>query len=189
MTTAVAPSLPWVVFTGRFQPFHLDHLEMVRHALGLAERVLIGVTNADEANWIPHAASAHRHLASANPFSYQQRVQLIDAALQADAIARERYDIVPFPLDAPERWPALVAPGTPQLVRVYSDWEREKVRRFAAAGYPTLVVEGDVAKRLTATEIRRALSAGEGVPASVPRGAHALLKTWTGEGQGVFHAG
>jgi len=188
MTTAVAPALPWVVFTGRFQPFHLDHLEMVRHALGLAERVLIGVTNADEANLMPHAASAHRHLASANPFSYQQRVQLIDAALQAETIARERYDIVPFPLDTPERWPGLVALGTPQLVRVYSDWEREKVRRFTAAGYPTLVVEGDAAKRLTATEIRRALSAGEGVPASVPRGAHALLKTWTDEGQGVSHA-
>ena len=188
MTTAVAPSLPLVVFTGRFQPFHLDHLEMVRHALGLAERVLIGVTNADEANLIPHAASAHRHLASANPFSYQQRVQLIDAALQAETIARERYDIVPFPLDTPERWPALVAPGTPQLVRVYSDWEREKVRRFAAAGYPPLVVEGDAAKRLTATEVRRALAAGEAVPGSVPVGARELLQSWLGTTPEVAHA-
>ena len=178
MNTAKQALLPLVVFTGRFQPFHLDHLEMVRHALGLAERVLIGVTNPDEAQLVEHAASAHRHLASANPYSYQQRVQLIDAALQVEGIARERYDLVPFPLDAPERWPALVAPGTPQLVRVYSDWEREKVRRFTAAGYPPLVLEGKVARRLTATEIRRAMAAGEGVPASVPPGAQELLTLW-----------
>jgi cytidyltransferase-like protein len=189
MTATTRTLLPLVVFTGRFQPFHFDHLEMVRHALRSAERVLIGITNPDEAQRVEHATSAHRHLAGANPYSYRQREQLIEAALQADGIARTRYDITPFPLDTPADWPALVAPGTPQLVRVYSAWEREKVRRFAAAGYPPLVVEGDVTKRLTATDIRRAIAAGEGVPGSVPRGAHELLTAWTDAAQGVTHEG
>jgi len=175
--------LPLVMFTGRFQPFHRDHLEMVHHALGLAERVLIGITNPDEVARTEHPASAHRHLAAANPYSYAQREQLVNAALQAEGVAAQRYAIVPFPLETPAQWPAIVAPGTPQLVRVYSDWEREKVRRFAAAGHPPLVVEGDVARRLTATEVRRAMAAGEGVPASVPRGAYELLTAWTESGK------
>jgi len=180
--------LPLLVFTGRFQPFHLGHLEMVRHALGLAEKVLIGVTNPDEAQRVAHAASAHRHLSASNPYSYQQRLQLIEAALQADGIAHDRYGIVPFPLDTPALWSSIVAPGTPQLVRVFSDWEREKVRRFAAAGYPPLVVEGDPANRVTAMEVRRALAAGEAVPGSVPVGAHELLQSWLGTTPEVAHA-
>jgi cytidyltransferase-like protein len=186
---AKALLLPLVVFTGRFQPFHRDHLEMVHHALGLSEKVLIGVTNPDAAQYVEHAASAHRHLAAANPYSYQQRQQLIDAALQADGIAAIRYDIVPFPLDTPALWSSFVAPGTPQLVRVFSDWELEKVRRFAAAGYPPLVVEGDPVNRVTATEVRRALAAGEAVPGSVPVGARELLQSWLGTATEVAHAG
>ena len=181
--------LPLVVFTGRFQPFHRGHLEMVHHALDLAEKVLIGVTNPDDAPRVAHAASPHRHLSASNPYSYQQRQQLIEAALHVDGVAATRYDIVPFPLDAPALWPRIVVPGTPQLVRVFSDWEREKVRRFAAAGYPPLVVEGDPTNRVTATEVRRALAAGEAVPGSVPCGTRELLQSWLGTATEVAHAG
>ena len=72
--------------------------------------------------------------------------------------------------------------------RVFSDWEREKVRRFAAAGYPPLVVEGDPANRVTAMEVRRALVAGEAVPGSVPVGARELLQSWLGTTPEVAHA-
>lgn len=166
--------------TGRFQPFHVDHLALVRHALGLAARVLIGITNPDGAARAAHPTSAHRHLADANPYSYAQREQLIDAALRADGIDAARVRIVAFPLDEPQRWPALLPPGTPQLVRIYSDWEREKARRFAAAGYPPRVLQGDPATRVTATEIRRRLAAGEPWQHWVPPGARELLAEWRG---------
>ena len=179
MNSAASARLPLVAFTGRFQPFHRDHLAMVRHALAIATHVVIGITNPDGAPRAAHPANAHRHLDEANPYSYAQREQLVTAALQADGIAAARYRIVPFPLDAPAEWPAIVPPGTPQLVRVFTDWEREKVRRFAAAGYPPIVIEGDIATRLTATEVRRCLAAGEGAPDSVPPGARELLVAWT----------
>lgn len=184
MTGAATTRLPRVAFTGRFQPFHRDHLAMVRHALALAEQVVIGITNPDGAPRHAHPANAHRHLEEANPYTYAQREQLVRAALDADGIAGARYRILPFPLETPAAWPALLPPGTPQLVRVFTDWEQEKVRRFAAAGYPPIVVEGDLATRLTATDVRRRLAAGEGPPDTVPPGARELLAAW----QEVAHA-
>jgi cytidyltransferase-like protein len=178
MNSAANPRLPLVAFTGRFQPFHRDHLAMVRHALTIGTHVLIGITNPDGAPRAAHPANAHRHLDEANPYSYVQRVELVAAALQADAIDAARYHIVPFPLDTPAEWPAILPPGTPQLVRVFTEWEREKVRRFAAAGYPPIVIEGDLETRLTATDVRRCLAAGEGAPDSVPPGARELLMAW-----------
>jgi nicotinamide mononucleotide adenylyltransferase len=179
MTAHGIPS-PWpeIAFTGRFQPFHGDHLDMVRHALSVAQQVVIGITNPDGAPRTAHPGSAHRHLDAANPFTYAQREQLVDAALRVDGIARSRYRIVPFPLDEPALWPALLAPGTPQLVRVFSDWEREKVRRFAAAGYPPIVLQGDPARRLKATDLRESLQRGDTLLEAVPPGARELLAGW-----------
>jgi len=173
---------PWLGVTGRFQPFHVDHLELVRHALGLAAQVLIGITNPDPAARVAHAASAHRHLADANPFSYAQRARLVEAALRADGVAAGRFRIVPFPLEEPSHWPALLPPGSPQLVRVFSDWEREKARRFAAAGYPPLLLQGDPATRVSATDIRRRLATGEPWQQQVPTGARELLAGWLAGG-------
>lgn len=178
--SALAARRDLLAVTGRFQPFHCDHLDLVQHALAIADRVLIGVTNADAAALRPHPASPHRHLASANPYSFEQRRQLIDAALTAAGVAAARYQVVPFPLDEPGRWPAIVPPGTSQLVRVFSDWEREKARRFAAAGYPPTVLTGDASSRVSGADIRASMQAGRPWQHWVPRGARELLQRWHG---------
>ncbi len=167
-----------VVVTGRFQPFHVQHLELVLFALDRAAHVLVGVTNPEPEQRRAHPASAHRHLASANPYTYPQRRTAIDAALRAAGVDPSRYSIAPFPLDAPDRWAELVRPGTPQLVRVYSDWEREKVRRFEVAGYPPIVLEGEAATRVSGTEIRRRIAAGEAWQDLVPPGAREVVQSW-----------
>lgn len=166
-----ARPFPLVVVTGRFQPFHVQHLELVRIGLERSDCVAIGVTNPEPGDRRAHPASGHRHLAAANPFTYAERERAIAAALRADGVPDARFRILPFPLDEPERWPALVPPGTPQLVRVYSDWEREKVRRFDAAGFPAMVLDGVAASRVSGTEIRRRIAAGEDWSAWVPPGA------------------
>ncbi len=176
-----------LAFTGRFQPFHCDHLAMVRYALERAAHVVVGVTNPDPVERTPHPASAHRHLSRANPFSYAQREALIAAALRADGIAADRFSILPFPLEDPACWPALLPPGTPQLVRIFSDWEREKLRRFEAAGYPTLALQGDIAARICASDVRVLLERGEPWSSWVPPGARELLFEW--QSAGLAHGG
>jgi cytidyltransferase-like protein len=171
-------SHPAVCLTGRFQPFHRDHLELARHGLTLAERLVVGITNPDPAARVAHPASAHRHLDESNPLDYAQRAALVQAALHAAGVPASRYAILPFPLDEPGAWASLLPPGTPQLVRVFGDWEREKVRRFAASAFPPIVLQGDPVTRLSATDIRRDIRAGEPWQTQLPDGARELLADW-----------
>ena len=151
-----------IAVTGRFQPFHVDHLELVVHALSLAQQVLICITNPDFRSLQPAPQSDHRHLPAANPFTWLERLRFIEAGLEHHGVARRRYVITPFPLDAPLTWSAYVPAHTPQLVRIFSDWEREKSRRFAAADCPVIELQGDSAKRVSASDIRAAMARGDG---------------------------
>lgn len=167
-----------IAVTGRFQPLHNDHLELLQIALGLAAQVLIGITNATPIEYRSHPSNPHRHLLSANPYTFEQREALIRAALHSAGVAAARFSIVPFPLEEPQRWPLIVAPGTPQLVRVFSAWEREKARRFAAAGYPPHVLQGDPTRQMSATAVRAAMRCGAPWEHWVPPGARELLQQW-----------
>lgn len=166
---------PLLAITGRFQPFHCDHLHLVRHGLGHAERVVIGITNPDARSLSAIPESPHRHLNGANPFSYLERLRMIQAALNAAGVSRERYDVVPFPLDAPGVWASYVPVSATQLVRVYSDWEREKTRRLRAGGYAVWVLEGDPRIRVSGSDIRAAMAAGGCWSQWVPAGAREYL--------------
>jgi nicotinamide mononucleotide adenylyltransferase len=177
---AQAATWPLLVVTGRFQPFHVDHLELVLWALARATHVRIGLTNPSDERRHAHPASAHRHRDDANPWSDTQRSALISAALTAAAIDPSRYDIVPFPLDEPQRWGGLAPAGSSQVVRVFSDWEREKLRRFEAAGYPTVALQGDTTRRVSASDVRAALRNGGTWQQWVPPGARELLASWNG---------
>lgn len=179
MSADPAPTWPLLAVTGRFQPFHVDHLELVLWALARAQRVCIGITNPTGEARRAHPSSAHRHRADANPWNDVQRAALIRAALDAAGVDPARYDIVPLPLDEPARWATCMPAGTPQVVRVFSDWEREKLRRFEAAGWPVVTLQGDPARRVSATDIRAALASGAAWQQWVPRGARELLAGWT----------
>ena len=166
-----------VAITGRFQPFHRDHLDLVRHGLSLAPRVVVGITNPDARSWQAVAASGHRHLATSNPFSYLERLRMITAALACAGIPANRYDIVPFPLDCPGVWTSYIPRDVAHLVRVFSEWEAEKTRRLEAGGYPVKVLFGDPATRISASEIRAAMAAGHPWDHWVPPGAREQLAT------------
>lgn len=57
------------VFIGRFQPFHTQHLQVLQHALEIAEQVIVIIGSYRSAPDVK------------NPFSYQERVSMIKAAL------------------------------------------------------------------------------------------------------------
>ena len=172
---AIRTTISCIAVTGRFQPFHLDHLELVTYALDRAERLLVGVTNPDARSLAPAAASSHRHLRSSNPFTYLERLRMIRAALNAAGVASTRYEIVPFPLDDPGVWRAYVPKGTMQLVRAFSAWERQKAAHLEAAGYPVILLQGDVEGRVSASDIRRAIARGEPWAHWVPAGVLEVL--------------
>lgn len=146
--------------TGRFQPVHLQHLELFLEALARSERLIVAITNPDPGTREERAESAHRHLPEANPFTYYERLRLVRAALSGAGVADASVDVVPFPIHHPAAWPHYVPLIAAQLVRVYSPWEEAKARELEAAGYPVRVLPGDERSRLSGTEVRRALREG-----------------------------
>lgn len=70
------------VFIGRFQPFHKGHLQVIEHALNVADKVLVLVGSAG-------AAPSPK-----NPWSYDDRRRMIWDSLQTSDVAR-RVEIRP----------------------------------------------------------------------------------------------
>ncbi|WP_374347252.1 bifunctional nicotinamide-nucleotide adenylyltransferase/Nudix hydroxylase [Chitinimonas sp.] len=68
-----------LVYIGRFQPFHLGHAAMLELALAQAQQVVLVL------------GSAHSARTTRNPFSVDERQQMIIDALPAEAAARLRF--------------------------------------------------------------------------------------------------
>jgi nicotinamide-nucleotide adenylyltransferase len=145
-------------FTGRFQPFHNQHMEVLSALSQEFDRIIIGITNPDLAKLQEHEASPHRHTDSANPFSYESRVKIIENSL-VDLSQLEsnnvKFEIIPFDLTAPESWK--VPAETVFAVRIFSPWETSKLALFTDQGFETLELPAPV-KKLSASDIRQSLA-------------------------------
>ena len=163
-------------FTGRFQPFHNQHLEVLSALSHEFDRIIIGVTNPDLDNLQEHAASQHRHTDSANPFSYESRVKIIkDSIADQNEFISVEIEIIPFDLDDSESWS--VPNETVFALRIFSPWEASKLTLFSDLGFKTLELTAPSIK-LSASEIRESLKANDSAwENSVATGAIATIKS------------
>ncbi|MFH1299208.1 MAG: nicotinamide-nucleotide adenylyltransferase [Patescibacteria group bacterium] len=76
--------MPSALLIGRFQPFHLGHLDALNKALIENDRVLIGIGSAED------------NYTDDNPFTAGERFEMIEKTLQAHEIAPGRYAIIPI---------------------------------------------------------------------------------------------
>ncbi|MDF3071723.1 MAG: hypothetical protein K0R38_7324 [Polyangiaceae bacterium] len=90
------------VVIGRFQPFHLGHLALLEHALGIAPRALLVVGSASG----PRQAK--------NPFSAEERIQAIKDSLAPPQLARVSFATVRDYYDE-ARWAGAVKAAVAQL--------------------------------------------------------------------------
>ena len=157
---------------GRFQPFHLEHLRYFRLAWEQSENVLVGITNPDPSTIREDKLNQHRHLQDENPFTFTERLMMIQETLREEGYPMERIFLVPLPLHHPNRWNHYIPPGTVMFVVVYSPWESQKAEWFREAGLK-VVVEKSLEKGISGKQVR-SLLASEGdwehmVPPAVAR--------------------
>jgi nicotinamide-nucleotide adenylyltransferase len=146
-------------FTGRFQPFHNQHLEVLSALSHRFDRIIIGITNPDIENLFEHAASKHRHTDLANPFSYQARVRIInDSIADLPELDSIKINIIPFDLTQPDSWE--VPAETVFALRIFSPWEASKLDLFTDQGFEVLELPAPATK-LSASDIRNALATNE----------------------------
>ena len=68
------------LFVGRFQPFHLGHLKVIEWILERCEKVTVVIGSSLE-------FSTQR-----NPFTYEERREMIEKSLEKEGIAEEKYE-------------------------------------------------------------------------------------------------
>ncbi|MEO8153617.1 MAG: bifunctional nicotinamide-nucleotide adenylyltransferase/Nudix hydroxylase [Rhizobacter sp.] len=147
-------SLPDIaVYVGRFQPFHSGHLALLRHALELAPQVVVVIGSAFQAR------------TPKNPFSWNERAEMIRIALSAEQPARVQFMPVRDYYDE-GRWveavregvQALGGEGSPSIALVghFKDATSEYLRAFSG----WTVVSVDRVPGADGTHLRDALFAG-----------------------------
>lgn len=95
------------LFIGRFQPFHKGHLKDIKDALKECDEVIIAI-----------GSSQHSHTAD-NPFSFEERVRMIEDTLSAEGI--EKYTVFAVPdINYDFKWVEHVETLVPKFDIVYT---------------------------------------------------------------------
>lgn len=149
--------------SGRFHPFHREHLDYARAALERCGVLLVGITNADPSHVAADPAGGGRHRAESNPFTYHERAEMIHLALEDAGVAPGRYRVVPCPLQRPELLPHYLPREAVHWVTLYDEepWGARKLELLRGAGYRAEVLWQRPTKGITATRIRQRLRRGE----------------------------
>jgi cytidyltransferase-like protein len=162
---------------GRFQPFHVGHLEYLRGAAERSDEVFVGITNPDPARIKPEPSDPLRHLPEANPWSYVERLLMVESAAAELGLDPASVHVIPFPVNEPELWPAYVPDGVTQYIRLFSGWGETKVERLRAAGYEVVVLDEGVAKGVAGAEVRALLRDGGDWEQLVPAGVARVIRS------------
>src|SRR5437588_6533525 len=158
---------------GRFQPFHNGHLEYLRGAAARSDEVFVGITNPDSRRVKEEPSDPLRHLPESNPFSYTERLLMIEAVAEDERIP---VHVIPFPVNEPELWPAYVPHGVTQYLRLFSAWGGTKLERMRAAGYEVVVLDEGAEKEISGADVRAAMRAGDDWESLVPAGVARVIR-------------
>jgi len=90
------------LFIGRFQPFHLGHLSAIKQAFKRVGFLYIGIGSAQYSD------------EERNPFTKEERKEMIEKALIANGIQPDKFEIIFIPdIHDNEAWPKHVCSLTP----------------------------------------------------------------------------
>jgi nicotinamide-nucleotide adenylyltransferase len=134
------------LFIGRFQPFHLGHLEAVKYIQERESECIIGIGSAQYSHTFE------------NPFTAGERIEIIQRTLKHAGVDMSRCYIIPIPDIGEHRlWVSRVVSFCPSFQTVYSNNSLVRVL-FAEAGYSVEAVPFHNRGLLMGTEIRKLMA-------------------------------
>jgi nicotinamide mononucleotide adenylyltransferase len=122
---------------GRFQPFHLDHMNYIISGLKMVDFMYIGITNPDPTLTKTDSTDTNRSLSSSNPCTYYERLLMAQGALFDYGYKPDQFCIVPFPINIPDLWQYYVPPKATYFVSIYDEWGEKKLSLFQSNGLKT----------------------------------------------------
>ena len=157
------------LYVGRFQPFHLGHLQAVKYILGRVDELTMVVGSAQHSHTID------------NPFTAGERVTMIRLALKEARIPADRYIVIPLPDDEFHKvWVSHLLSQTPSFDVVYTN-EPLTFRLLKEAGLRVERIPMFNRRTFTATEVRRRLLKGGRWQELLPKSVARYLKEIDGD--------
>src|SRR5881296_3641451 len=152
------------LYVGRFQPFHLGHLEAIRHLLGQVDELVIVVGSAQH---------SHTH---ENPFTAGERITMIRRALKDAKIDAARYSIIPLP-DAEFHtvWVAHLLSQTPEFQVAFTN-EPLTGRLLKESGVHVKKIPFHHREVYSSTEVRKRMLNDSDWSSLLPKSVVAYLK-------------
>lgn len=157
------------LFIGRFQPFHLGHLEAVKYILGKVDRIIIVV------------GSSQFCYTYENPFTAGERISMIEEALRDEGIPCEKYMIIPVPdIQSHKTWTAHVLTLVPEFHIIFSN-NPSVLLPFRDLGFKVEEVPLINRSEYCATEVRRRIAKNENWEELVPPAVARFIRRIGGE--------
>jgi len=157
------------LYVGRFQPFHLGHLDAIKTVLKNIDELVIVIGSAQYSHNVT------------NPFTAGERLVMIRRALQEAEVDHSRFWIVPVPdVHLHMLWVSALEGYTPRFIVVYSN-EPLTRRLFMEAGYKVKSIRFFERKIYSSTLIREKMVKDDSWKTLVPK----AVAEFVGEIDGV----
>ena len=154
---------------GRFQPFHLGHLQCVRYVLKSLPEIIIAIGSAQFSHTLH------------NPFTAGERVTMIRLALDEAKIDAAKYYLIPVrDLRIHDLWVPHLVSQTPKFEVVFSN-EPVTSRLFKEAGFRVEPIPLYDREAYSSTEIRERVVNGDSWDKLVPTSVAEYIKSISGE--------
>ncbi|MEM1551000.1 MAG: nicotinamide-nucleotide adenylyltransferase [Candidatus Bathyarchaeia archaeon] len=152
------------LYVGRFQPFHLGHLEAIKYILSRSRELIIVIGSAQESHTLK------------NPFTAGERVYMIRLALNEAGVDPGKYYIIPvIDLDVHSLWVTHVCSHVPKFDIVYSN-EPLTRRLFIESCFRVESIPFFKREVCSATEIRRRMLSGSNWEELLPKSVAAYIR-------------
>ena len=153
---------------GRFQPFHLGHLEAVRYALSNADYVYVVV------------GSAQRSHERDNPFPAAERITMVKSALDGNGVDPSKWMAMPIPdADSHSLWVATLESMVPKFDVVFTN-DALTFLLFKEQGIEVQAVPYKERSRNSATNVRDRILERKDWESLVPGEVARLVKEFGG---------
>ena len=153
---------------GRFQPFHLGHLEAVKYALGQVDYLYVVV------------GSAQRSHERDNPFTAAERISMIKSALDGNGVDPSRWMAIPIAdADSHSLWVSTVESMVPNFDVVFTN-DALTFLLFNGEGFQAKAVPYLDRSRYSATNVRDRILERKGWESLVPPQVARLVKEFGG---------
>jgi nicotinamide-nucleotide adenylyltransferase len=149
------------LYIGRFQPFHLGHLDAIKFALLQVENLWIGIGSSNKSN------------EKKNPFTADERKEMIISSLDESIKKRTQIYYIPDTGDH-EKWTYHVDSIVPKYDIVFSndDFTQTLFQKRGIKVIPVPLIER---KNLSGTNIREKIAMGNNWEELVPQGTKKVL--------------